>query len=91
MHSLDDRAAGILKDAISSFFKRDAKLANDAIDRARLVHDARRDLVHEVMELRGPKAVALAYILESIERTASYGSDVGEVAINHMVAVAAGE
>lgn len=90
LQALDDEALGIFKDSVAAFFKRDPRLANQAIDRARGVHEAKRALVHEVMELKGPKAVALAYVLESIERTASYGSDIAETAINHVVA-AAGE
>jgi phosphate uptake regulator len=88
---LGDDSLGIFKDAIAAFFKRDPRAANDAIDRAEKVHEAKRQLVHEVMDLKGPSAVALAYILESLERTASYGADVGEIAINHVVAVSAGE
>jgi phosphate uptake regulator len=91
LQKLQEESLGIFKDAITAFFKRDPKLANDAIDRAQRVHATKRTLVHEVMDLKGPPAVALAYILESVERTASYGSDVGEIAINHVVAATAGE
>jgi len=86
VQKLADESLGIFKDAMSAFFKRDAAAANAVVDRAEKVHAAKRALVHEIMELKGPSAVALAYILESVERTASYGSDVGEVAINHVVA-----
>ncbi|HEV8361500.1 MAG TPA: PhoU domain-containing protein [Candidatus Thermoplasmatota archaeon] len=88
---MSDDSLAIFQDAMTAFFKRDPKLANDAIDRAGRVHAAKRALVHDVMDLRGPPAVALAYILESVERTASYGSDIAEIAINHVVAAAAGE
>lgn len=86
IHALDADCLGVFKDGIAAFFRRDARLANDAIDRARAVHGRKRRMVHEVMELKGATAVALAYVLESVERTASYGSDVAEVAINHVLA-----
>lgn len=83
-----DEAHAIFKDGIAAFFKKDSRAANACIDRAGDVHAAKRKLVHEVMEMRGTAlpAVALAYILESLERTASYGADVAETAINHVVA-----
>jgi phosphate uptake regulator len=91
IHALDADCLAIFKDSIAAFFKRDTTLANDAIDRARAVHERKRQMVHEVMELKGPTAVALAYVLESVERTASYGSDVAEIAINHGLAGADGD
>jgi phosphate uptake regulator len=91
LHKLSEDSLAIFRDAVAAFFKRDPKAANEAIDRARRVHEAKRPMVHELMDLKGPAAVALAYILESIERTASYGSDVGEIAINHVVAASAEE
>lgn len=91
IHKLQEDSLAIFKDAIAAFFKRDPKGANDAIDRAQRIHAQKRALVHELMDLKGPTAVALAYIVESVERTASYGSDVAEIAINHVVAATAGE
>ena len=91
VRKLSEESLSVFKDAISAFFRKDIEVANDAIERARPIHEAKRALVHEAMDLKGPRAVALAYILESIERTASYGADVGEVSINHAIAAAAGE
>jgi phosphate uptake regulator len=91
LHKLDEDSITIFRDAITAFFKRDPKAANQAIDRADKIHSAKRSMVHEIMELKGPSAVALAYILESVERTASYGSDIAEIAINHVVAASGGD
>ena len=90
VHALGEESVAIFRDAVAAFFKKDAQASNDAIDRAQALHAKKRALVHEVMDLKGPSAVALAYILESMERTASYGADIGEIAINHIV-VASGE
>lgn len=86
LRAFDERCLEVFRDGLASFFERDAAKANRAIDAAHALAPMRRELVHRVMELRGPPAVALAYVVESAERSAMYGGDAGEIALQHIVA-----
>lgn len=74
-----------LADALDSLELRDIPRANAVIDRARRVEREREKLLREVGSKRGRLAVGLAYVLESLERSASYASDLAEIAINQAV------
>ena len=74
-----------LAEAMDSLETRDIGRANTVIDRARKVEREREKILREVASKRGRVAVGLAYVLESLERSASYASDLAEIAINHAV------
>jgi hypothetical protein len=46
----------------------------------------RENLIGKVAGTKSTVAVPLAYIIESIDRTGFYGTDIAEIAINHIVA-----
>ena len=83
-------AATALTDALDSLDSRDIAKANEVIDAAKEVTRERDHVLHELTSKRGRLAVGLAYILESLERSAFYASDLAEIAINRAVESAPG-
>ena len=84
-------AATALSDALDSLEKRDVGLANAVIDSAKRVTRERDKILRELGSKRGRLAVGIAYVLESLERSAFYASDLAEIAINQAVAAESSE
>jgi phosphate uptake regulator len=78
-------AASALADALDSLDTRDIEKANAVIDAAKRITRERDHVLHELTSKRGRLAVGLAYVLESLERSAFYASDLAEIAINRAV------
>ena len=83
---LADSAANALAQAIDSLESKDIEQANEVIDNAKRVTKEREKILRELATKRGRLAVGLAYVLESLERSAFYASDLAEIAINHAIA-----
>jgi len=79
-------AATALADALDAMETRDIARANAVVDNAKRVTREREKILRELATKRGKLAVGLAYVLESLERSAFYASDLAEIAINHAVA-----
>jgi len=79
------QAANGLARALESLDSRDIDQANEVIDAGHQLSRDRQQILREVTSKRGPLAVGLAYVLESLERSASYASDLAEIAINRAV------
>jgi len=78
-------AASALADALDSLDTRDIEKANAVVDSAKRITRERDHVLHELTTKRGRLAVGLAYVLESLERSAFYASDLAEIAINRAV------
>jgi len=78
-------AATALADALDCLDSRDIAKANQVIDAAHTITQERDTVLHELSSKRGRLAVGLAYVLESLERSAFYASDLAEIAINRAV------
>ncbi|MCI4369741.1 MAG: phosphate uptake regulator PhoU [Thermoplasmata archaeon] len=83
LHAL---AANGLSEALDALDTGDIARANAVVDLAHRVTRDRQKILHELATKRGRVAVSLAYVLESVERSASYAADLAEIAINHAVA-----
>lgn len=79
-------ATDLFQGALQNFHRRDARAANQTIDDANKFLEGQKKLLQEAAEFGGETASHLAFIIESIMRTAAYAADVAEVAINHKVA-----
>jgi phosphate uptake regulator len=80
------RATSLYTDAMETFRKSEPDRADEVIARAGAMQDEQADLLRRATEC-GPEAVAhLAFVIESIGRTAAYAANIAEVAINHDVA-----
>lgn len=80
------RAVALFREAIQTFLKRDAKRANGIIDEANAFLKNQDRLLKDAAEVGGETVSHLAFIIESLGRTAAYAADICEVAINHKVA-----
>ena len=79
------RAATCLSDALDSLDRRDIPKANAVIDTAQQLTRERDHVLRELASKKGRLAVAVAYVLESLERAAFYATDLAEIAINSAV------
>jgi phosphate uptake regulator len=86
LEGLATSAARTLSDAVDALETKDIARANGVVDDAKRVSREREKILRELSTKRGRMAVGLAYVLESLERSASYASDLAEIAINHAVA-----
>jgi phosphate uptake regulator len=86
-----EAAAKALADALDSLDSRDIAKANAVIDAAKRMTRERDHILHELTSKRARLAVGLAYVLESLERSAFYASDLAEIAINRAVESPAAE
>ena len=77
--------ATALADALDALDGKDLPKANRVIDSAERVGRQREAVLRELSTKRGRLAVGLAYVLESLERSAFYASDLAEIAINHAI------
>jgi len=91
LESLSGSAATSLADALDALESRDIGRANAVVDNAKRVTREREKMLRELATKRGRLAVGLAYVLESLERSAFYASDLAEIAINHAIATATEE
>ncbi|MCI4369223.1 MAG: phosphate uptake regulator PhoU [Thermoplasmata archaeon] len=78
-------AAKALSEALDSLETKDIAKANQVVDDAHRIGREREKILRELSTKRGRVAVSLAYVLESLERSAFYASDLAEIAINHAV------
>ncbi len=85
LERMAERAATSLSDALDSLDRRDIRKANAVIDAAEQFTREREHVLRELASKRGRLAVGLAYVLESLERSAFYASDLAEIAINRAV------
>ncbi|MDE1820165.1 MAG: phosphate uptake regulator PhoU [Euryarchaeota archaeon] len=82
---LSETARRLLDTAVETLFSGDARGANSILDDSERLVQHRRKLLDNFFSRPGRVAVALAYVLESLERTSLYASDLAEIAINHAV------
>ncbi len=85
LERMADAAAAALADALDSLDHRDIDKANAVIDAAHRLARERDHVLREIASKRGRLAICLAYVLESLERSAFYASDLAEIAINRAV------
>lgn len=78
-------AATALADALDCLDSRDIQKANEVVDAAHKLTEERDSILHQLTSKHGRLAVGLAYVLESLERSAFYASDLAEIAINRAV------
>ena len=85
LEQMAGRAASCLSDALDSLDHRDIAKANEVIDTTQQLTREREHILRELVSKRGRLAVAVAYVLESLERAAFYATDLAEIAINRAV------
>lgn len=78
-------ALQFLDTAVETLFTGDIDKANAVLDGIGKMASSRELALEKTFTKKSRVAVALAYALESLERTALYAGDIAEVAINHAV------
>lgn len=84
------RASGLFADALETFRKEDAAEADQVIEKVNRFQDDQATYLKKATDFGSEAVTHLAFIIESIGRTAAYAADIAEVAINHKVARAEG-
>ena len=79
-------ALAILDQAFGALMARDADGANRAVDRAHELQKLVDSLAHRVATHKGEELLALGSVVDSIQRTGGYATDIAEIAINHVLA-----
>ncbi len=74
-----------LSEALEALEEKDVGRANAVLDQIASIPREREKILHQLSSKRGRLAVALAYVLESVERSALYAADMAEIAINHAI------
>ncbi|MEA3560046.1 MAG: PhoU domain-containing protein [Candidatus Thermoplasmatota archaeon] len=82
-----DLAKDIFADSVRSLFSRDLQMADDVIDRSRVLKDRLEPHLKTVFKLPADEAVLLAYMLNSIERIGAYGGDIAKITLNTYIPV----
>ena len=84
---LSDTSLELLSEAISSLYKKDIALSNNAIQKVNEFIIVCDKFDSKITSEKGESAIALGHILESIRRVAFYARDIGECVINFLVDV----
>jgi phosphate uptake regulator len=77
-------SADLFEKSMKSFYGKSLKLANETMDSAEKGATFRKQLARNIPKADTTVAVALAFISDSIERVASYSTNICEIAINHV-------
>ena len=81
-----DQALALLDRGFQSFVGDNPTDADEVIESVKPFEARVSSLRESIGGLKGRQAVALAYVLESIERTGAYATDIAELAINNSLA-----
>ena len=83
--AMDAEVVKLMDDAMNAFYVNKFDGADEVVNRSKLMIHKIENLTHEVLGLKGDASsiVPLAYIVDSLERTRAYASDIAETAINH--------
>ncbi len=82
---ISDLLVPLLDDVISALFQRDGRLAHDCLRRANEVLGDVNDLKEEAADLPKAASLPLSIVADSLDRTAHYIKDIGELVINYAV------
>ena len=88
---LSDDILPIFDDVISALFERDGKLANDCLERANVVLKDIKAFKSDVADTPKGMGLPLSIVADSLDRTAHYLKDIGELVINYAIDVNGGK
>ncbi len=78
-------AKNVFSDSLKSLFSQDVVMADRVVDRSREVKDKLEPMLRKVFKLPSDEAVLLAYVINSLDRVASYGGDIGKITMNRFI------
>jgi phosphate uptake regulator len=71
--------------SINSFFRKDIKNSKETIESVVKLEDLCEKINTMVLEEEGSIAIAVGYIVESIQRIGEYSQDISETVINYVI------
>ena len=80
-------AVTILNTSINSFFREDIQASNENIESVKRLESLCEDINTFALQQKGPIALSVGYIIESIRRIGEYATDISETVINHVVGI----
>lgn len=83
--SASELALEIFSESIESWQKKDINKANENISMVSALIDMCNNINDSALKIKGPKAISVGYVTESIRRVGEYGGDISELAINQLV------
>jgi phosphate uptake regulator len=85
LESASQVALDIFNKSISSFLRRDVKLANETIESVEKLETRCKEINKLALKQTGEFIISLGYVVESIRRIGEYSSDISENVINHLI------
>ena len=85
IQSASNLAINIVNKSIGSFFRKDINASNKNIDATKKLEPLCEEINELALIQKGPIAISIGYIVESIRRIAEYAEDISETAINYLV------
>ncbi len=86
LRALSESALSIFEDAVEALFEEDYDAADRVLERADQTRAMEAETIHKIIKFSPPEDVpALRLIIESILRTAEYGSDIAETVLNKTI------
>jgi phosphate uptake regulator len=80
-----DRILPVLDDVVSALFERDGTLAQDCMERANGFLKELTGFKSRIADAPGEARLPLSIVADSLERTAHYTKDIGELVINYAI------
>jgi phosphate uptake regulator len=84
------RSTSLFEDAVDTFRHHDPETADRVIQEANEFQEEQAQLLKRGTDFGSQAAVHIAFVVESIGRTAAYAANIAEIAINHDVAAPEG-
>jgi phosphate uptake regulator len=85
LESASQVALDIFNKSITSFLRRDVKLANETIESVEKLETRCKEINKLALKQTGEFVISLGYVVESIRRIGEYSSDISENVINHLI------
>ena len=80
-------AINLFNKSITSFFRDDIQASNENIESVERLESLCEDINTFALQQKGPIALSVGYIIESIRRIGEYSTDISETVINHVVGI----
>ncbi len=82
---LSEAIVAILDEAVNAFYKTRFDLSHETVDKSKTLRKTLQEVKNNLLTLHKEPTtiISLAYVVESLERTLAYATDIAEIGINH--------
>ena len=85
LDSANNIALDLFNKSITSFLRRDIKVANDTIETVKKLEIKCKEINKLALKQKGEYVISIGYFVESIRRIGEYSADISENVINHII------